>query len=223
MATRPFVGSVSISTEYGERQDGTRRGYHTGVDYRLNQGTPILAPENGAIVQNGDGRSILDGRGYFVTIKGDSGIGHCLYHLKAMGNVSGRVSEGQVIGYSGNTGKSTGPHLHWETRRNVNNNNSDFAPAEWLFKDQTVYTPPVAPPAPATHEFVRFFGDYRTIRNTPGGPSTKQISPNQFGGHLDYVIRERQGDWVKITTQMYGDKWVWVGADVAHITQYFNA
>lgn len=223
---RPFNGQVVITTEYGEVQPGSRRGYHTGVDYGLNQGTAILAPENGTIAQNGDGRAASDGRGFFVTIVGDSGVGHCLYHLKQMGNVSGRVSEGEVVGYSGNTGASTGPHLHWETRHDVNNNTSDFPPGTWLFANQSVYVPPivtVAPPAPiAITQMVRFLGDYRTIRDFPGGPDTGKIRPNQFGGHLDYVIRERQGDWVKITTQMYGDKWVWVGQDVANITQYFN-
>ncbi|MEO5499463.1 MAG: M23 family metallopeptidase [Candidatus Saccharimonadales bacterium] len=221
MSRRPFDGPVVITTEYGTPQAGTRRGYHTGVDYALNTGTPILAPENGVIQQNGDGRASTDGRGYFVLVKGDSGVMHCLYHLSKMGTVTGRVSEGQLVGYSGNTGFSTGPHLHWETRKAPYDGNSDFAPGSWLFAGQTVYTPPVS--QPALRDFVRIFGDFRSLYKTPGTNKFAQLSPNQFGGHLDYMILERSGNFVKIQTQMYGQGWIYVGPDVASLTQYFKA
>lgn len=220
MARRPFNGPVVITTEYGSAQAGSRRGYHTGVDYALNQGTEVVAPENGTIVRNGDGTASTDGRGYFIVLKGDSGTYHQLFHLKQMGHASGRVSEGQVIGYTGSTGRSTGPHLHWETTR-ADDRNSDYPPAQWLFGSAPVYVPPVNVPAP-TRDFVRIFGDYRTLYSSPGGAKKAQLSPNQYG-HLDYLILERSGNYVKIQTQMFGQGWIYVGSDVGHLTQYFKS
>lgn len=222
MARRPFNGPVNITQEYGTREAGSRRGYHTGVDYAMAVGTQVVAPEPGTIAQNGDGRAPADGRGYFILVRGDSGTMHCLYHLKQMGTVGGRVSEGQVIGYSGNTGLSTGPHLHWETRKAPFDGNSDYPPAQWLFGSSPVYVPPVNVPAP-TRQFVRIFGDYRTLYTGPGTAPKAKVYPNQFGGHLDYMILERSGNYVKIQTQMFGQGWIYVGPDVASLTQYFNA
>lgn len=226
MSRRPFDGQVIITTEYHEAEPGSRRGYHTGVDYAMPQGTPILSPTNGTIHQNGDGTSSSDGRGYFVTIVGDDGVGHCLYHLSRMGTRTGHVNEGDLVGYSGNTGQSTGPHLHWETRRGVDDNQSDFAPGTWLFAGQSaVNVSTTASPTPRTTAMVRFFGDYRTGRNTPGGAPACKIAPANYpGGYLDYAIKDRSGDWVQVTTGMFGDKWFYVGPDqgAAGLTQYFN-
>ena len=217
MARRPFIGSVVITTEYGTPQPGTRRGYHTGVDYALNTGTEVVAPENGVIVRNGDGTAASDGRGYFIVLKGDSGTYHQLFHLKQMGHASGRVSEGQVIGYTGDTGWSTGPHLHWETTR-ADDRVSDFAPGQWLFADRPVYVPPVV----QARDFVRIFGDYRSLYRAPGAGKFAVLKPNAYG-HLDYQILERSGAYVKIQTQMFGQGWIYVGSDVANLTQFYKA
>ena len=221
MPIRPFLGNVNITQEYGVVSPGTRRGYHTGVDYALPIGTAIIAPENGVIVQNGDGRATADGRGFFITMKGDSGTGFCLYHLLDMGKVVGRVSEGQLIGHSGSSGLSSGPHLHFETRKDVNNNTTDFPPSQWLFSGQPVYVPPTPQPVPTT-QFVRLFGDYRTLRSSPGGAEKAKIYPNSFGS-LTYKILSRSGDYIQIQTQMFGTGWIFVGASVSSLTQYFNA
>lgn len=227
MRTRPFNGKVVITTEYGESQPGTRRGYHTGVDYALATNTPVIAPEAGEIVQNGDGRAASDGRGFFVLLKGDSGTMHCLYHLNKMGHASGRVSQEQVVGYVGSTGRSTGPHLHWETRKAPYDGNSDFAPGQWLFAE--VGTPAPVSPAPSApkpvKEYVRIFGDYRTFYATPGGAVITRLLPNQLGGgHLDYEILGRSGNFIKIRRHDgKGDGWLYVGSDVSHLTQYYKA
>lgn len=219
MARRPFNGNVNITQEYGQRAPGTRRGYHTGVDYGLPVGTPIVAPEAGTIQQNGDGRAPADGRGYFVLLKGNSGTMHCLYHLNQMGVANGSVSEGQLVGYSGNTGLSSGPHLHWETRRAPYDGYSDFAPGTWLFGSAPVYVPPVV----TTKQYVRIFGDFRTVYANPGSGPKGRILPNSFGGKLDYQILSRSGNFVQISTQSYGVVWIYVGPDVASLTQYYNA
>lgn len=218
MARRPFNGPVVITTEYGTSQPGTRRGYHTGVDYALNTGTEVVAPENGVIVRNGDGTAASDGRGYFIVLKGDSGTYHQLFHLKQMGHASGRVSEGQVIGYTGSTGRSTGPHLHWETTR-ADDRNSDFPPAQWLFADRPVYVPPVV----VQSDWVRIFGDYRSLyRNAGSGKFATLVPRNYNDGWLDYQILDRSGAYVKIQTKMFGIGWIYVGPDVAGLTQYYK-
>lgn len=216
---RPFNGAVNITQEYGAIEEGSRRGYHTGVDYGMPVGSDVVSPTNGTLHQNGDGRAASDGRGFFVTIVGDDGVGHCLYHLSQNGIVStgSRVTEGQLVGKSGNTGQSTGPHLHWETRNSVDDQNSDFAPANWLFG--------AAPTsAPSTQLHVKLEGDYRTIRSTPGGTAIGKIAPNSFGGTLDYEVLERNGDWTKIHTQSFGDGWTLTsGPSVDSLTQFYNA
>lgn len=221
MAQRPFDGPVNITQEYGAYAPGTRRGYHTGVDYGMAQGTPVLAPEAGTIVQNGDGRATTDGRGYFVTLNGDSGVAHCLYHLMRMGAVSGRVTAGQVIGYSGNTGDSSGPHLHWETRHDVNNNTSDFPPANWLFGSPS--SPPNVPtPTPELKEYVRIVGDYRTLYDEAGNYRKATLSPNQYGG-LEYEVLGRpKANFINIQTQMFGRGAIYVGADVSNLTTFYR-
>lgn len=216
MPRRPFNGSVVISQEYGVRAPGTRRGYHTGVDYALNVGTEVVAPTNGTIVRNGDGTAPSDGRGYFIVLKGDDGIFHQLFHLQKMGKVTGRVKEGQVIGYSGNTGFSSGPHLHWETTR-ADNRTSDFAPGTWLFAGKPVYIPPVV-----KKSYVRIFGDYRTVYANAGSGVKGRILPSRYGGFLDYAILARSGNYIKISTQSFGIGWVYVGPDVASLTQYYT-
>lgn len=221
MARRPFEGSVRITQEYGTPNRIYRRGYHTGVDYSMETGRNVLAPENGVIQQNGDGRSKSDGRGYFILLKGDSGTMHCLYHLSQMGHASGRVKEGQHIGESGNTGKSFGAHLHWETRKAPYDGNSDYPPSKWLFGKAPVYKPPAPAPAQPTTSFVRIFGDYRSLYNSAGGTKKAELKPNRFG-HLDYKILQRSGNYIKISTQMFGLGWIYVGADVAHLTQYYK-
>lgn len=222
MARRPFNGAVVITQEYGAPNSFYRKGYHTGVDYGLNQGTEVVSPTNGTVIETGYESSRTNGRGNYIIIKGDDGVSHNLYHMRDFALVrSGRVAEGQLVGYVGNTGASEGAHLHWETRRAPYDGNSDFPPGTWLFADRNVYVP--QPQAPATREFVRVFGDFRTLYSAPGVRTTNRISPNQFGGHLDYVVLERSGNYVKIQTQMYGTKWIYVGADVASLTQFFKA
>lgn len=205
---RPFDGAVNITQEYGVRDPIYRKGYHTGVDYGVPTGTPVLAPEAGR-VESGDGRATSDGRGFFVIVFGDSGTSHHLYHLQKIVVASGRVTEGQQVGVSDNTGLSAGPHLHWETRRAPYDGNSDFPPANWLFSSvpnppapthRTVYLPPV----PAW----RLYNE--------GGPymvgyEKAVLSPVKFGG-LEYpILGTPVKDVVIIQTVNFGRGAIYVG------------
>jgi murein DD-endopeptidase MepM/ murein hydrolase activator NlpD len=91
---------------------------HAGLDFTAPQGTPIYATANGQvkIAGHSDG-----GYGNHVVI--DHGYGYeTLYgHMvKVKARRGQRVSRGEIIGYVGSTGKSTGPHCHYEVHKNGN-------------------------------------------------------------------------------------------------------
>jgi len=210
---RPFSGPVNITQGYGVSAPGTRRGYHTGVDYALVSGTPILAPENGR-VDAGDGRAPSDGRGFYVIVYGDSGTSHHLYHLSQILAATNRLSEGQQVGRSGATGRTSGPHLHWETRRAPFNGYSDYHPATWLFGSQQ--TPP-AVPTPATGKTVYLPAVPRWRLYNEGGPYTigkekAYLAPAKFGGLSYQVLGTPVNDVVVIQTQNFGRGAIYVGA-----------
>lgn len=115
---RSPIQFARLSSNFGTRRHpilGTMR-THKGVDYAASTGTPIMAA--------GDARVQFAGtqRGYGNVVILDHGRGHTtLYaHMSRFGKyrTGQRVSQGQVIGYVGTTGMSTGPHLHYEFRLN---------------------------------------------------------------------------------------------------------
>ena len=87
---------------------------HRGTDYGTPQGTPIQATISGVVLDNTNEHWSY---GKNVVIKGDDGNVHMYAHLSVPKvRVGQRVKQGEVIGLSGNTGNSTGPHLHYEVR-----------------------------------------------------------------------------------------------------------
>lgn len=89
---------------------------HLGVDYAARPGTPVLAARSGRVSH----ASYLGSYGNLIKISHDDGYETRYAHLKSYkrGIKRGtRVKKGQVIGYVGNTGRSTGPHLHFELRK----------------------------------------------------------------------------------------------------------
>jgi murein DD-endopeptidase MepM/ murein hydrolase activator NlpD len=90
-------------------------GYHTGVDFAMPTGTPVLAVADGKIENANWGKSY----GLQVVEKVEGGW--VIYaHLNALRVKPGAmVKKGQIIGEVGSTGNSTGPHLHFEMRNNI--------------------------------------------------------------------------------------------------------
>lgn len=90
---------------------------HHGVDVAVKIGTPIKAMAGGIVmVAKGDG-GWNGGYGNYVVIGHDNGTQTLYAHQSKISVTQGqRVTQGQLIGYSGNTGRSTGPHLHFEIR-----------------------------------------------------------------------------------------------------------
>ncbi len=112
---REPVKGARFTSGYGYRRHpilGTRR-MHTGVDWAAPRGTPILAPGDGTVVFVGR----KGGYGNHIRIRHGNGYKTTFSHLqKFAANIRKgvKVQQGQVIGYIGSTGRSTGPHLHYE-------------------------------------------------------------------------------------------------------------
>ena len=107
----------AISSRYGMRRHpilGYRR-MHAGLDFRAGYGTPIVAVTDGRV--SGAGR--MGGCGNAVRLNHAGGLATRYCHMSRIAVRSGQsVRRGQVIGYVGSTGLSTGPHLHYEMYRN---------------------------------------------------------------------------------------------------------
>ena len=105
-----------VSSRFGMRRHpilGYRR-MHSGMDFRAGYGTPIVAVTDGSV--RGAGR--MGGCGIAVRLNHGGGLETRYCHMSRMAVRSGqRVRRGQVIGYVGSTGLSTGPHLHYEMYR----------------------------------------------------------------------------------------------------------
>ena len=116
---------------------------HSAIDLRAAVGTPVFAAEGGTVnmVQYWDGKTTKGNQSYGNLIrirhsdyKGRSQLETYYAHLSKILVSNGQtVSEGQLIGYSGNSGHSTGPHLHFEVRLN----RGRYNPLNWLDDDFT--------------------------------------------------------------------------------------
>ena len=107
-----------VTSEFGNRVDpitGKRKG-HGGMDLAVPTGTPIRAALPGTVVVS---KYNAGGYGYYVMIDHGNGLatlyGHC---SKLLAKVGQTVEAGDIIALSGSTGRSTGPHLHFEARVN---------------------------------------------------------------------------------------------------------
>lgn len=115
---KPVAGEAKVSSEFGLRSNpfgGKRYEVHEGMDFAGPVGLPILATADGTVV------SANYERGYGNHIKIDHGYQYeTLYaHLSRMAvQLGDQVQRGDVIGYLGNTGRSSGPHLHYGIYRN---------------------------------------------------------------------------------------------------------
>jgi murein DD-endopeptidase MepM/ murein hydrolase activator NlpD len=107
---RPIVGGTKTQGIHG----------YNGVDLAAPSGTPILASANGRVILSKSG-SWNGGYGDYVVIEHDNGTQTLYAHNSKNLVFSGQnVVQGQVIGYVGSTGRSTGPHVHFEVRGAAN-------------------------------------------------------------------------------------------------------
>lgn len=96
---------------------GKGRRNHQGVDLDARRGTPILAAEAGIVVHAGEG---MRGYGLTVIVRHGRGLSTLYAHAdEIVVTVGDRVVSGQTLGYVGSTGNASGPHLHFEVRRDT--------------------------------------------------------------------------------------------------------
>ena len=112
----PTGGKGRISDHYGYRTHPVlhHKQMHAGLDFAMPVGTPIYATANGVVLSAG----IQPGYGHMVEIRHNFGFGTRYGHLngKYLVKQGDFVRKGDIIAYSGNSGLSTGPHLHYEIR-----------------------------------------------------------------------------------------------------------
>jgi len=119
------INGARLSSAFGMRKhpiDGYNK-MHRGTDFAAPMGTPILASGSGVITR----ARWCGGGGNCVKIKHNSTYETVYAHMKNFGRgikEGMRIKQGQIIGYVGSTGKSTGPHLHYEVIKNGKKINS---------------------------------------------------------------------------------------------------
>ena len=111
----PVQGIVTGS--FGERIDpfNGEGAFHSGVDISASYGTPVIAPADGTVTA----AEVMGGYGRLIELDHGRGISTRYGHLSGFAVAPGEhVRRGDVLGYVGLTGRSTGPHLHYEVRIN---------------------------------------------------------------------------------------------------------
>lgn len=169
---QPFENDYGISQRFGEKY--TNPDGHTGIDYLTPAGTPILASESGTVIYAGWKNG---GYGNCVIIKHPDGNTTLYEHLSQVAVSAGQnVKKSQVIGYSGSTGNSTGPHLHFEIQD----------PTGKPFDPMTVLHSSIEPPAPSQSTVMQ-----PQLKGASAlGPDVKVVAPaGAWGWNKDFTKR----------------------------------
>jgi murein DD-endopeptidase MepM/ murein hydrolase activator NlpD len=146
------IENMRLSSDFGTRSDpfSGRRARHNGIDIPAPRGTPIYATADGVV-----GRAKwVSGYGNYVEIEHGANIQTRYGHMSGYAVVSGqKVKKGDIVGYVGSTGRSTGNHLHYEVRINgipVNPMAFVQTPEMLVALRSGTSVSPVAPTAPGT-------------------------------------------------------------------------
>ena len=116
------VSGYRITSTYGRRQDpmGDGTKFHSGVDLACNPGTPVKATADGIVSHSG----WTTDSGYVIVLEHGLGFSTIYAHNKSNSvNVGDKVLRGDVIGHVGSTGRTTGPHVHYEVLKDGKNIN----------------------------------------------------------------------------------------------------
>ena len=115
--TSEFIQPLNsfITSAFGKARvyNDTLKGYHSGTDFRAKIGTPIQASNDGVVVLAKD-RFYAGGT---ILIDHGQGIYTCYYHMSKFDvKVDDKIKKGDIIGLSGDSGRVSGPHLHFSVR-----------------------------------------------------------------------------------------------------------
>lgn len=138
-----YFGNTDFSTANPQIYSGKG---HNGIDLRASQGTVVMAARGGIVKGTGDTDVTCPNASYgkWVLIEHDNGLSTLYGHLSYIRVAKGeRVATGESIGYSGNTGYSTGPHLHFTVYATQGVQISEF-PSKAIACKGRVYVMPVA-------------------------------------------------------------------------------
>jgi murein DD-endopeptidase MepM/ murein hydrolase activator NlpD len=126
----PVTDYQNITQGYRVANNRYQAGYHTGIDFGVGVGTPVYAAQGGVVTKVANTGKV--GYGRQVLIADEDGTYTLYGHLSAIGVHEGdQLQTGTQIAQSGNTGNSTGAHLHFEVRSG-SNYGSDIDPLRWL-------------------------------------------------------------------------------------------
>lgn len=138
---KPVAGNPPITSRHGQPTNMGYYGKHLGVDYSVAVGTSVYAPSSGKIIKSafssnaGNYYEIDDGKYY-----------HRIMHMSTRPlAVGARITQGQIIGKSGNTGKTTGPHVHWDVRKRGTAWDASYSN---YYDPLKLLTPSIPPPSP---------------------------------------------------------------------------
>ena len=189
--TQYFGGNPHIYKQFGLAG-------HNGIDYGASVGTKIKAAEEGRVIKVG---SDANGYGNYVKLGHDNRRYQTLYaHLSSYSVSQGRnVKRGEIIGYTGNTGFSTGPHLHFELRipgqQLVGYPNGEQNPIPHFAAVQTGPSSPI--PAPISPPgYVQVTAPAGLHIRTEPRMTGKIIGTAPYG--TQFKKDGEQGDWIAI-------------------------
>ena len=117
----PLAGSWPVNSGFGNRPNpfNGEPEFHHGIDIAAPAGTPILAAADGIVIVANGTDSWGGGFGFHIQIQHEGGYVTLYAHCSRISVRNGQeVVKGEVIGFVGSTGRSTGPHLHWEIHHN---------------------------------------------------------------------------------------------------------
>lgn len=215
MATRLYplkLGTFTVSSGFGNRPGG----FHAGLDFAANDGTPFFACQAGTVQYIG----AADGYGQWIVIDSDDAQGAGCVEYGHMWNafatglrVGSRVTAGQLLGYVGSNGQSSGLHLHVSVWPRGYGDGSKIDPAGWLrgagYPGAAAPAPTPAPvpttPGKPVGEFAcdqtlltaadsgkRYMPpQLQIIHTNEGGPYARGKSPGTVGGLLAFCANLR--------------------------------
>lgn len=208
----PFASSYPINQSFNDsccRASYSQYGMngHNGIDYGLPCGTPVLAATSGSIYVGYES----NGYGNYIFITASDGSQTVYGHLSKI-QASGQVSEGQQIALSGNTGNSTGCHLHFGYRpKNYDKNNGFLGyidPAPLLGGDDMADIFNSGDAVNFTNDFLGGGDPAPAVTNQIDGKRTYKEAIENIGkdGITLSTIKVNQGDAVNIVNAMGTNK-----------------